>query len=193
MIAYYLDSVLDELERSKDSRTTILQTYESYRALQPPKLTYRQFITDNSDGSDWWENRLRLLQLLGAGQSRAKSYDVTSILKRVKPFEQELVPEMIILGSRQNLHEESLRLLTHDLGDFDTAIRYCLLGGASLFHQEGGSLPPDELPTREEQSKLLRQLFVEFLRIEDVSNRLERSGELLERFGGWFSPEEVRL
>ncbi|KAK1807197.1 hypothetical protein LTR12_018460, partial [Friedmanniomyces endolithicus] len=48
LIAYYLDTVLSELERSHAAQRTLLQSYETYRALRPPKPTYRQFITDNA-------------------------------------------------------------------------------------------------------------------------------------------------
>ena len=191
LLVYYLDAVLHELESSEKSRAIVLETYDNYRALRPPKPTYQQFITDNSDGSVWWESRLRLLQILGAGNNKEPSYDVAAITARVQPFEQELVPEMIILGGRQNMHEEALKLLTHNLGDFDTAIRYCLLGGLSLFHTRGTSVSQDELPSKEEQSRLLRLLLLEFLRIEDQSDRFERTEELLERFGSWFDASEV--
>ena len=89
------------------------------------------------------------------------------------------------------MHEEALKLLTHNLGDFDTAIRYCLLGGLSLFHTRGTSVSQDELPSKEEQSRLLRLLLLESLRIEDQSDRFERTEELLERFGSWFDASEV--
>ena len=183
--------MIHELEHSEASRAVILQTYDNYRALRPPKPTYRQFITENSDGSDWWESRLRLLQLLEARHIRNTPYDVDTVLERVQPFEQELVPEMIILAGRRHMHAEALTLLTRILGDFDTAIRYCLLGGFSLFHVDGASFPQDELPSKEDQGKLLKQLLLECLMIEDLPNRLERTEELLERFGGWFDAAEV--
>ncbi|KAL2356912.1 hypothetical protein BJ546DRAFT_1024250 [Cryomyces antarcticus] len=186
LINFYLDTVLNELGNSSDARSMLLQTYESYRALRPPKPTYRQFITENAINADWWQNRLRLLQLLGGSQDVASQYDVPAILARLAPYEQELVPEMIILSGRQGRHEEALRLLTHGLGDFDTAIRYCLLGGSSIFHPGSGLLPKDSIPSTEEQATLFGYLLHEFLRIENLSDRIERVCELLERFGGWF-------
>jgi hypothetical protein len=97
---------------------------------------------------------------------------------------------MIILNGRLGQHEESLRLLTHGLGDYDTAIRYCLRGGSSIFHT--ARLGPEQaLPTREAQSVLFNHLLREFFRLEDVNDQLERTAELLERFGGWFDVAEV--
>jgi hypothetical protein len=193
LIAYYLDIVLDKLENSEESRATLATTYVSYRALRPPKPTYRQFIAETADDGDWWQSRLRLLQLLGGNQGAASSYDVSKILARLEPYEQELVPEMVILNGRQGRHEEAIRLLTHGLGDFDMAISYCLRGGSSIFGSTSDGVSREVLPTREEQAKLFGHLLQEFLRIEDVMDRIERTGELLERFGAWFDVAYVSL
>jgi hypothetical protein len=186
LIAYYLDIVTSKLQESEEARTVLAQTYESYRALRPPKPTYRQFITDNSINEEWWHSRLRLLQLLGGSQGFASEYDVAAILERIAPYTAELVPEVIILDGRQSHHEEALKLLTHGLGDYDTAINYCILGGSSIYHPISGTVARESLPTREEQSRLFGFLLVEFLRIEDISNRVEQTSNLLERFGAWF-------
>ncbi|KAI4127076.1 MAG: hypothetical protein LQ338_003395 [Usnochroma carphineum] len=191
LIAYYLDSVLDVLENSEEARSILAQSYESYRALQPPKPTYRQFIIDNTVPVPWWQDRLRLLELLGGSHGADFSYDLGNILARIEPFEQDLVPESIILDGRQGRHKQALRLLTHGLGDYHTAINYCLMGGASIFHPVSGSLTPNETSTREDQATLFGYLLTEFLRIEDASNRLERTSELLERFGAWYDVKQV--
>lgn len=47
------------------------------------------------------------------------------------------------------------------------------------------------MPTEDVQAGLFRTLLREFLAIEDVSDRLEQTGALLERFGGWFDVMEV--
>ncbi|TGO92374.1 hypothetical protein BPOR_0004g00190 [Botrytis porri] len=191
LIAYYLDIVTDKLETSPEARSTLIQTYESYRALRPPKPTYRQFITENVLEEEWWHSRLRLLQLLGGSQGSASQYDVAAILARIAPYTQELVPEIIILDGRQSLHEEALRLLTHGLGDYDTAINYCLLGGSSIYHPTSGTLSPATLPTRAEQSSLFHTLLREFLKIDDLSNRVKQTSSLLERFGNYFDVQDV--
>ncbi|KAK4542678.1 hypothetical protein LTR36_006250 [Oleoguttula mirabilis] len=187
LIAFYLDTVLSELESSSgEAKQILLQSYETYRALRPPKPTYRQFITDNAIEAEWWHNRLRLLQLIGGSHGAASKYDVHTLGQRLAPYSDELVPEMIILNGREGKHEEALRLLTHGLGDYDTAIRYCLLGGSSIFHPGSGVAPEQPLPTKEEQARLFGYLLQEFFRIDDLGERLERTAELLERFGGWF-------
>ena len=186
LISYYLDNVLTVLGSSEEARSILAQSYESYRALHPPKPTYRQFVIDNTIPASWWHDRLRLLELIGGSHGAGFSYDVRSILQRIEPFEQSLVPELIILDGRQGRHQQALRLLTHGLGDYHTAINYCLLGGSSIFHPTAGPLDPQSIPTREEQATLFGYLFSEFLHIEDITDRVERTSELLERFGSWF-------
>ena len=186
-----MDIVLGELKTSKASRAILSETYETYRALQPPKPTYRQFITDNAIDAEWWHSRLRLLHLLGSNHGPASSYDVLKILTRLEPYVSSLVPEMIILNGRQGRHKDALRLLTHGLGDFDTAISYCLLGGSSIFRPPSGFVPEDSLPSQEDQAILFNFLLLEFLEIENENDRMERTGELLERFGSWFDPAHV--
>ncbi|KAK3654467.1 hypothetical protein LTR56_004097 [Elasticomyces elasticus] len=192
LIAFYLDTVLSELERSASSRELLLQSYETYRAMRAPKPTYRQFISDNAVPEEWWANRLRLLQLIGGSHGAAEKYDGDSLGERLAPYSEELVPEMIILNARRGKHEEALRLLVQGLGDYDTAVRYCLLGGERIFHA-GSGVGGDgrAVPSLEEQKRLFGILLHEFLRLEDVSERLERTAELLERFGGWFDVADV--
>ena len=191
LISYYLDNVLAVLNTSNDARSILARSYESYRALHPPKPTYRQFVVDNPIPESWWHDRLRLLELLGGSHGAGFSYDVPEILHRIEAFENDLVPETIILDGRQGRHQQALRLLTHGLGDYHTAINYCLLGGSSIFHPTSGRVDPLSIPSREEQTTLFKSLLSEFLHIEDVSDRIERTSELLERFGKWFDVAQV--
>lgn len=190
LISYYLDNVLNVLGSSDEARDILSQSYESYRALRSPKPTYRQFITENAVPIPWWHDRLRLLELIGGSHGSDFSYDVGDIMSRIEPFEQDLVPESIILDGRQGRHKQALRLLIHGLGDYHTAVNYCLLGGASIFHPASGSAAI-AAPSQEEQAILFGYLLTEFLRIEDFSDRLERTSELLERFGSWYDVRDV--
>ena len=101
---------------------------------------------------------------------------------------------MIILNGRQERHEEALKLLTHGLGDYNTALNYCLYGYASIHRPITTGAPPvshNQIPIRVEQSRMLGFLLQEFLKIEDLSQRVERTSELLERFGGWLDVADV--
>ena len=191
LISYYLDSLLTVLSSSDEAREKLAQTYEFYRALRHPKPTYREYITSNALPDPWWHDRLRLLELIGGSHGSDFSYDVGHVLARIEPFEQDLVPESIILDGRQGRHQQALRLLTHGLGDYHTAVNYCLLGGASIFHPTQGSVSAPSAPSRDEQAVLFGCLLTEFLRIEDVSDRLERTSELLARFSAWYDVRQV--
>ncbi|KAF2843733.1 hypothetical protein M501DRAFT_914795, partial [Patellaria atrata CBS 101060] len=180
LITFYLTTVLDELSSPDSPAKSILsQTYSTYRALRPPKPTYRQFITDNALPAPWWQSRLRLLHLLSTPST---PYDLPSILSRIHPHADDLVPETIILAGRQGKHEESLRLLVHGLGDFDTAVQYCLHAG-----------PPSSQtsPSQTQTSALFTHLLHLLLHLPDLTDRLDQTSSLLRRFGPCFNVEEV--
>ncbi|KAI8958543.1 hypothetical protein F5Y11DRAFT_35040 [Daldinia sp. FL1419] len=207
LIMYYLDIVITHFRTSLEARDMVMSTYTAYRALQPPKPTYRQFLTDNAPANDEaWVSRLRLLQLLGGNHD----FDLAVIRDRIASLntaaEDLLVPETIILDGRERKHENALRLLVHHLGDYDTAVAYCLRGGASIYtiYQAPQSEPPTEPgapqaskrrdstpPTQDQQSRLFRALLGEFLKLEDISDRVEQTGLLLDRFGGFFDVGDV--
>lgn len=197
LIGYYLDSVLNVLEHSEDARDSLTQSYSTYRALKPPKPTYLNFIAQNTPPEVWWQSRLRLLQLLGGGSYAVSShptqshltYSIPAVLERLSPFSSFLVSESIILDARQGRHKEALRLLTHGLGDYDTAIRYCYFGGPAP--TSSGTMDASTLPSQKEQKELFAYLFQEFLLIEDVDERLDRTSELLGKFAAWFDPMDA--
>ncbi|KAG5914795.1 hypothetical protein E4U61_005322 [Claviceps capensis] len=190
LLKFYVDVVLGDLETSETSRKAVMAAYDAYRALQAPKPTYHNFLMENAPPEDEvWSSRLWLLQLL----SSPHEYDAAAILARIQGLPGDLlVPETIILAGRQHRHEEALRLLVHQLGDYDTAVAYCLRGGSSLYSPQ----PPtrrrsDSTPEADRQRRLFRAVLGEFLTIADVSTRVEQTSALLERFGGWFDLRHV--
>ncbi|TLD11388.1 hypothetical protein PgNI_05803 [Pyricularia grisea] len=228
LVNYYLDVVMTDLETSSEARDNVAAIYQAYRALQPPKPTFRRFLTDNAPpGDEAWHSRLRLLQLLEGPHE----YDARAIRARIsrgqkKPQQQAqessetqetsdtegdvlLVPETIILDGREGRHESALRLLIHKLGDYDSAVLYCLrqrpLPGSirpALKHKTDGSAEDKKKQRLEAESvaqaaavattrALFRTVLGEFLALEDVGDRLEQTGALLERFGAWFDVLEV--
>lgn len=195
LIGYYLDSVLSVLESSEEARNSLSESYSTYRALEKPKPTYLNFIHENAPPQLWWQSRLRLLQLLGTGSyaptssSKELTYSIPKVLDRLTPFSEYLVSESIILDARQGRHKEALRLLTHGLGDYDTAVRYCYFGGP--IGSTLGAIDESILPSREKQKDLFEHLLGEFLMIEDATESLERTSELLGKFAAWFDPIAV--
>ncbi|KAL1853679.1 hypothetical protein VTK73DRAFT_8905 [Phialemonium thermophilum] len=199
LVAYYLDVVIRDLQASATSRDTVAASYEAYRALRPPKPTYHQFLADNAPPDDEvWQSRLRLLQLLGGDHA----YDSAAIRARIlaafpddDAAEQLLVPEAIILDGREGQHEAALRLLVHRLGDYDTAVSYCLRGGSNTVGIGSSNSAREDARSRATTTTTTRRLFRvllgEFLALDDVSDRVEQTGALLQRFGGWFDCLEV--
>ncbi|EAS32172.1 TGF beta receptor associated protein 1 [Coccidioides immitis RS] len=198
LIGYYLDTVLTVLETSVQARASLAESYSTYRALRPPKPSYLGFISENAPPEHWWQSRLRLLQLLG-GESRSQftstprphdlAYSIPTVLARIEPFQNELVSESIILGSRQGRHHEALHLLTHGLGDYDTAIRYCLFGGFASSYSTSSTMPGTTVPPH--RKDLFYHLLKEFLQITDLSDRVERTSDLLTRFAPLYDVGEV--
>ena len=195
LIGCYLDSVLTVLEKSETARASLAESYSTYRALESPKPTYLDFIHQNAPPEPWWQSRLRLLQLLGSGAyatsggtttSKDLTYSVDMVLERLAPFSSYLVSESIILDARQGRHKEALRLLTHGLGDYDTATRYCYFGGPSS--SPSYPIDPSTLPSRAAQTELFNFLFHEFLTIADLEDRLDRTSHLLGKFAIFFDP-----
>ncbi|OAP64442.1 hypothetical protein AYL99_00414 [Fonsecaea erecta] len=198
LIGYYLDSVLTVLEKSDAARASLAESYSTYRALESPKPTYLDFIHQNAPPEPWWQSRLRLLQLLGSGAYAASgsnaagkdlTYSVSMVLERLAPFSSYLVSESIILDARQGRHKEALRLLTHGLGDYDTATRYCYFGRPSP--PSSYPIDPSALPSRTSQIELFTFLFHEFLSIADVDDRLEQTSHLLGKFATFFDPLQI--
>jgi len=193
LMLLYLDDLVKVLWELPSASERLKDSYESYRALTSPKPTYREFIADNSlppvgtDGAgdtsetNWWRNRLRFLELL----SSESPYDVSKIFSSLVKFREVLVPEMVILYGKEGRHEDAIRLLTHGLKDFDTAINYCLFGGLSIFQTR------KIITDRDEQKTLFAVLLGEFLKLEDYQERMEQTRNLLERFGGWVDVTHV--
>ncbi|KAJ5247370.1 hypothetical protein N7468_002353 [Penicillium chermesinum] len=190
LISYYLDEVISVLETSPEARASLSESYSTYRALRPPKPTYLNFIVENKPEEAWWQSleprapSSRLI-LSPAGIT----YSIPKVLKRIEPFQDDLVSESIILDGLQGRHRAALRLLTHGLGDYDSAIRYCLFGGPRSPTSSTKAEP--ELADYALQSELFRDLLDEFLHIKDLSERIERTSDLLARFAAWFDVTEV--
>ncbi|KIW88158.1 uncharacterized protein Z519_11269 [Cladophialophora bantiana CBS 173.52] len=199
LIGYYLDSVLTVLEKSESARASLAESYSTYRALESPKPTYLDFIHQNAPPEPWWQSRLRLLQLLGSGayattgnnaSGNDLTYSVSMVLERLAPFSSYLVSESVILDARKGRHKEALRLLTHGLGDYDTATRYCYFGRPSPL-SSSYPIDPSTLPSRTTQIELFTFLFHEFLSISDIEDRLERTSYLIGKFATFFDPLQV--
>jgi hypothetical protein len=76
------------------------------------------------------------------------------------------------------------------LSDIHTAVIYCVRGSEALFG-EPTHIDPTVLSTMEEPIRLFNILLEQFLSIEDVSDSVELTCELLERFEKYFDISHV--
>lgn len=189
LMTHYLNVVVGDLESSATSREAVMSAYEAYRALQAPKPAYHHFLRERAaEGDEVGQSRLRLLQLLGG----AHDYDAAAIKARMASLPGDLlVPETIILAGRERQHGDAIRLLVHRLGDYDTAVAYCLRGGASVYVAPYGRQRGEGPSGAEQQRRLFGVALREFLAVDDAGDRVEQTSALLERFGAWFDVEEV--
>jgi len=167
---------------------------DTYHTFSSPKPTYIEFIASNLSTDEWWRNRLLLLEFLTGDTG----YDVNTVFQKINPWKTVLIPEMIILHSRMDQHENALKLLCHSLNDFETSIRYCLFGGVATFqlHQQKQQKRQQQHSSvrtidRDQQSVLFNTLLVEFLNLDKGEDRIEQTSSLLERFGGWLDVGHV--
>jgi vacuolar protein sorting-associated protein 3 len=81
-------------------------------------------------------------------------------------------------------HEEALHLLAHDLKDFQGAETYCYSGGTF-----------ETVKSLDDHAALQRDLFTrllgEYLRLNDVSDRISQTVNLLDRWGRFFDVKMV--
>lgn len=182
---------LDSLPELVESVQLATDTYYTFPT---PKPTYIEFIASNLSTEEWWRNRLLLIEFLTGDTG----YDVNTVFQKVNSWKTVLVPEMIILHSRMDQHDDALKLLCHSLNDYETSIRYCLFGGVAIFqmqqhqrqkrHQQHA---PAKMIDRDQQSVLFNTLLVEFLNLGNDEDRIEQTSSLLDRFGGWLDVGHV--
>ncbi|PNS18276.1 Transforming growth factor-beta receptor-associated protein 1 [Sphaceloma murrayae] len=192
LISFYLTSLLDTLRTLPEARDSLSTTIDIYHSLPPPKPTFLHFTEDNAPPEEWHAHRLRLLQLLATTTPLSTS----ALIEQIQPFASLLVPESIILASRESDHQKAVHLLVHTLADFDTATRYCLRSGRDVFPspQVRQSSASSQLaaphPSNPSQRSLFALLLQAYLSLPSDA-RLDRTTELLARFGAWFDAPAV--
>ncbi|KAK9450281.1 uncharacterized protein V1518DRAFT_413446 [Limtongia smithiae] len=182
LVLLYTSDVIDVVESNEAARQEIIQGYDEYRALAAPKVAYTRFLESKITESKNKEAVGMRLKFLNVLQSDVV-YDVQEVLRRMKPHEDFLVTEMVILYGKLSLHHAALHILCHSLADYDTAFAYCLYGGHVISATE---LSPDQLPsnvTADKQAELFKLLLVEFLKLKSMEDRIKCTKRLLDGWG----------
>ena len=82
-------------------------------------------------------------------------------------------------------HEEALRLLVHDLKDYQGAETYCYSGGTFI----------ETTKTKDDHAALQRELFPQllanYLRLESMTDQVTQTVNLLDRWGRFFDVKLV--
>jgi vacuolar protein sorting-associated protein 3 len=179
-------------------RESVELSISSFRDLSEPKSSYAEYIlrrntikNEPSEITAFWKIRLKLVKLLQSGLN----YDAVSVLELIGQRKGLLLAELVILYGRVRRigdplivqllrHEEALRLLVHDLKDFQGAETYCYSGGTFV----------DTTKPQEARAALHRELFPrllgEYLRLESMGDRITQTVNLLDRWGQFF---DVRM
>ncbi|KAJ8098799.1 hypothetical protein POJ06DRAFT_142391 [Lipomyces tetrasporus] len=181
LVLLYTNDVIEVVESNEEARQEIIKSYQEYRALAPPKVAYTLFLEDQKAQSKTQDAITMRLKFLNVLQSNV-DYDVQEVLRRIKPHEDFLITEMVILYGKLSLHHSALHILCHSLADYDTAFAYCLYGG-HVIHA-------DDMPTvvttsvnPDQQRELFKLLLIEFLKLRSTEDRIKCTKRLLEGWG----------
>ncbi|KAK9458355.1 hypothetical protein V1511DRAFT_454897, partial [Dipodascopsis uninucleata] len=189
LVLLYTNDVIEVVESNEGARQEIIESYELYRMLAPPKIPYTRFLEGRASESRYKEAVTMRLKFLNILQSDVE-YDVQEVLRRIKAHEDFLVTEMVILYGKLSLHHSALHILCHSLADYDTAFAYCLYGG-HLIHSTEMPLTTVTSVKREQQSELFKLLLVEFLKLKSTDERIKCTKRLLEGWGHLLDPQFV--
>uniref|UniRef100_A0A060T5U8 ARAD1B06512p n=1 Tax=Blastobotrys adeninivorans TaxID=409370 RepID=A0A060T5U8_BLAAD len=186
LITFVANGVVEKLEAKANSH--FLHTVnETYRGLSLPKRIYYDYFKSQTkkkgiteDESSFVELRTELLTLL----QRTVDFDVQLLLKQFEADKVKnlLTMERAIIYGRLGVHERSLQLLTHSVGDFATAMRYCRAGHIrGLVIGESGD--PEVGSDDATRADLFRILFLEFLKLSNEDWRVYCTQHLLDQWG----------
>ncbi|KAK9458719.1 uncharacterized protein V1516DRAFT_699092, partial [Lipomyces oligophaga] len=181
LVLLYTSDVIDLVETDEAARQEIIQSYEEYRALIPPKAAYTLFLEGKMASSTNKEAVTMRLKFLHILQSEVK-YDTQEVLRRIRPYENFMITEMVILYGKLKMHHSALPILCHSLADYDTAFAYCLHGG-HVIHTDDLAVGDETMVSSEQQGELFKLLLLEFLKLKSSEDRIKCTKRLLEGWG----------
>ncbi|ODQ52457.1 hypothetical protein SAICODRAFT_81093 [Saitoella complicata NRRL Y-17804] len=189
LVALYAEDILTRLE-NEDIRTQVEYSVSQFRAASRPKPSFIGFLQEtvssigDQDYKKFVQTRLKLLDFLQADVH----YEAQDFFESVQQRESLLPAELVILYGKFGRHVDALRLLCHDLKDFQGAEIYCLHGGLSMSELKR--------PVRgAEAAKVRRELFTmllsELLALENRDEQMTQTSDLLEKYCAYFDVADV--
>jgi hypothetical protein len=188
LILSYAEQVTDRL-LSPTVREAAEQTISGYRQMKIPKMPFPFFVFENraedfSEQRQFGDLRKKLIDRL---QDDAP-YDAQAVLDVVEKQGDILLAERSILYGRLGHHAAALKILVHDLQDFNSAEVYSYHGGVSLSSLRVGSQKQEIVEMR---YKLFPMLLSECLSFTAPELRFSQSVALLNRWGNYMDFESV--
>ncbi|OLL25110.1 Transforming growth factor-beta receptor-associated protein 1 [Neolecta irregularis DAH-3] len=179
LINLYITKILSSLE-DIGVRANIEATVDHFRRMPFTKPSYIEYLSTltpstNPKIHEFTNTRVGLLNLLQG----VFDYDTEAVLKRVQREQYFLLAELIILYGRLNRHAEAIRLLSHDLKDFEGAEAYCLNGGTTI----SSFLRNDRIDVEKTREDLFSLLLVDYLSLPQYEDRLVQTCRILDRWG----------
>ncbi|KAJ8655866.1 hypothetical protein O0I10_008530 [Lichtheimia ornata] len=214
----YVRSVILELEAV--SKDTLHELVEEYKQTVNPsnvsenEMTFVGYLGAHQQSS-LVRRRLLLIRLL----QRSELYDPGALLEAIEKAGPLDIEKVIVYG-RMKRHEDALRILIHDLGDFVGAETYCVTKGQSTGtvpaiimqesvtpartsslskkqvvkkkQQEEDAIPLPELPEENDERRALFSMLLQtYLSIKDSQLMLVRTMHLLTTQGYYLDILEV--
>ncbi len=184
LIFLYADRVVAQLLESAifDCVTASMATY---RGLPQRKVRYVDFIvywrplSVDANYEEFNRSRCKLIELLQCGSP----YNAEGLLAKIKQNGASLLVEIVLLLGRTSRHSESIQILVHDLGDFESAEMYCYHNGMSLASCETSTTL--DTTSRSDREELFRMLFLECLNLDDYVTQFAQGSSMLNRWGNY--------
>lgn len=176
LIAFLADDLIQKVGK-KSTKKHLEKTNAEYKSLKLPKTRFVDYLTGlklRGIEEGFIQLRLELIELLEANTD----YDATKLIQLMTPHSNYLLMETAILYGRLGVHEKTLNILCHSLGDYNSALDYCQAGNATGLVRNQANEPDSEI-----QRDLFKALFLEFLKLQDEETKIQVTQKLLNQWG----------
>jgi hypothetical protein len=176
LIAFLTDDLIQKVGK-KTTKKHLEKTNAEYKSLKLPKTRFLDYLTGlklRGIEEGFIQLRLELIELLETNTD----YDATKLIELMTPYSDYLLMETAILYGRLGVHEKTLNILCHSLGDYNTALDYCQAGNSTGLVRNQQDEPDPEI-----QRDLLKALFLEFLKLQDEETKIQVTQKLLNQWG----------
>lgn len=175
LVLVSVEDLLTEINRTKKTREFMKKGLENYVQSSIPKQTFFASIERNRNKEFKYlvDMRLELISLL----QRDGEYDTLLLKNKLETDGELLRLELCLVYDKLGLHERIIKILCHDLKDFDQCLQFCKEGRLALGKH---NLVKADMET---QRHFFAVLYNEYLKLEPESVQIECTKNLLESHG----------